>query len=133
MRLHLIDYVFWFVTPILQAGVLVSMFKRGLHRDYPYFFNYTILQVVSVPVLYVISRQSYNAYYWSYYINLALSILISFAVLQEIFHDAFRPYEALRDLSVILFRRAASFVLRRCDGLIVARMRSLQSSGWDIR
>src|SRR5208337_3637746 len=111
MRLHLIDYVFWFVTPILQAGVLVSMFKRGLHRDYPYFFNYTILQVVSVPVLYVISRQSYNAYYWSYYINLALSVLISFAVLQEIFHDAFRPYEALRDLSVILFRWSALVVL----------------------
>ena len=31
-------------------------------------------------------------------------MLISFAVLQEIFKDAFRPYEALRDLSVILFR-----------------------------
>jgi hypothetical protein len=30
--------------------------------------------------------------------------LISFAVLQEIFKNAFRPYEALRDLSVILFR-----------------------------
>ena len=40
-----------------------------------------------------------------------LSVLISFAVLQEIFKDAFRPYENLRDLSVILFRWSALVVL----------------------
>ncbi len=43
--------------------------------------------------------------------NLGLSVIISFAVLQEIFRDAFRPYEALRDLSVILFRWSALVVL----------------------
>ena len=40
--------------PLLQIGVLIAMVRRGLHRDYPYFFNYTILQVVGVPVLYFI-------------------------------------------------------------------------------
>ena len=32
-------------------------------------------------------------------------------MLQEIFKDAFKPYEALRDLSVILFRWSALVVL----------------------
>jgi hypothetical protein len=40
-------------------------------------------------------------------VNLVLSVILSFAVLQEIFKDAFRPYENLRDLSTILFRWSA--------------------------
>jgi hypothetical protein len=111
MHLRPTDYVLWIATPLLQMGVLIAMIKRGLHRDYPYFFNYTILQVVGVPVLYIILTRSYSVYFYAYYVNIALSVLISFAVLQEIFRDAFRPYEALRDLSVILFRWSALVVL----------------------
>lgn len=86
------------------------MFRRGLHHDYPFFFNYTILQVISVPALVIANHFSYKVYYYGYYVNLGLSILLSFAVLQEIFKDAFRPYEALRDLGVILFRWSALVV-----------------------
>ena len=111
MHLRLIDYVLWCAGTLMQLGVLVAMYRRGLHREYPYFFNYTVLQVLSEPILFVIQRHSYSMYYWGYYVSMALSALISFAVLQEIFHDAFRPYEALRDLSVILFRWSALVVL----------------------
>jgi hypothetical protein len=112
MHLRLLDYVLWLTSPVLQAGVLFVMFKRGIHRDYPFFFNYTILSVVSEPVLYVAHHYySYGAYYTVYYLNIALSVLFSFAVLQELFKDAFKPYEALRDLSVILFRWSALVVL----------------------
>lgn len=112
MHLRLIDYVLWFLAPTLQMGVLVAMYRRGLVRDYPYFFNYTILQVFSVPILFVIDKQlSYALYFYSYWVSVALSALISFAVLYEIFQNAFRPYEALRDLSVILFRWSALVIL----------------------
>jgi hypothetical protein len=110
MHYHLADFALWLITPLLQAGVLVAMFRRGLQKDYPYFFYYTILQVASVPVLGLVMFYSYSAYYYAYYVNLGLSVLISFAVLQEIFKDAFRPYENLRDLSVILFRWSALVV-----------------------
>src|ERR1035437_4198407 len=111
MHLRPTDYVLWFGGTLMQLGVLVAMYRRGLHRDYPYFFNYTVLQVASEPILFVIQRHSYNLYYWGYWVSIALSAVISFAVLQEIFHDASRPYEALRDLSVILFRWSALVVL----------------------
>jgi hypothetical protein len=110
MHFRTLDFALWLTTPLLQAGVLVAMFRRGLHKDYPWFFNYTILQVVSVPILAGLMLWSYTAYYYAYYGNLALSILLSFAVLQEIFKDAFRPYENLRDLSIILFRWSALVV-----------------------
>jgi len=111
MHLRPLDYVLWFASPCLQAGVLIAMLRRGLQRDYPYFFNYTVLGVVSEPLLYLISLQSYTVYYYVYWVNLGLSVIVSFAVLYEIFRDAFRPYEALRDLSVILFRWSALVVL----------------------
>lgn len=108
--LRLIDYLFWFAAPTLQLGIVLLFVKRGLHRDYPYFFNYTILQVISDPILALVHLHSYTAYYYAYYVYLGLSVLLSFAVLQEIFKDAFRPYENLRDLSVILFRWCALVV-----------------------
>lgn len=111
MHLRPMDYVLWFASPALQVGVVIAMLRRGLHRDYPFFFNYTIIGVVAEPLLYVLSLTSYTGYYYAYWVNLGLSVIISFAVLQEIFRDAFRPYEALRDLSVILFRWSALVVL----------------------
>ncbi len=111
MHLRVIDYVLWIGGTLMQIGVLVAMYRRGLHRDYPYFFNYTVLQVLTEPILFVVQKHSYATYYWLYWVSVALSALISFGVLQEVFHDAFRPYEALRDLSVILFRWSALVVL----------------------
>jgi hypothetical protein len=110
----------------MQLGVLVAMYRRGLHRDYPYFFNYTVLQVVSEPILFVVQRHSYTLYYWGYWVSIALSALVSFAVLQEIFHEAFRPYEALRDLSSILFRWSALVVLLVAVMWIIAAAQSSQ-------
>ncbi|MGB7554598.1 MAG: hypothetical protein WBM04_09495 [Candidatus Korobacteraceae bacterium] len=103
MHFSLIDYMLWLPSAFFQVGVVVSLFRRGLHREYPYFFNYTILQVLTVTFLLCVQRSPY-LYYYGYWGISAVSVLISFAVLQEIFKDAFRPYEALRDLSVILFR-----------------------------
>ena len=103
MDLSLTDYVLWLASTFFQVGVLVAMYRRGLHREYPYFFNYTILQVVSEPSC-CSCKGRHILYYYGYWVCSALCVLISFAVLQEIFKNAFRPYEALRDLSVILFR-----------------------------
>lgn len=103
MQLSLTDYVLWLASACFQVGVLVALFRRGLHKEYPFFCNYTILQVVSVIFLLFVQKSPYF-YYYGYWVSSALCVLISFAVLQEIFKEAFRPYEALRDLSVILFR-----------------------------
>jgi hypothetical protein len=103
MNFSVADYVLWLASPLFQVGVLVLLFRRGLYKDYPYFCNYTILQVLSIAFLLSVRNSPY-LYYYGYWVISAISVLISFAVLQEIFKEAFRPYEALRDLSVILFR-----------------------------
>lgn len=110
MRLHTIDYVLWFTTPALMTVLAVAMYRRRLHKNYPYFFNYVIFQVLDFLIEFPL-RNWENGYFYVYWTMRALSIAVSFAVLLEIFKDAFRPYEALRDLSVILFRWCALVVL----------------------
>jgi len=109
MRLNLLDYVFWWASPVLMSMVAAAMYRRNLHREFPVFFNYSILQVLTFAVEFPL-RNWANFYYVSW-TTTALSVSVSFAVLLEVFKDAFRPYEALRELSVILFRWCALVVL----------------------
>ena len=109
MRLHTIDYILWCVTPVLMSAIAVSMCRRRLHREFPFFFDYLVFQTLAFAVEFPL--RNWANYYYVYWTCSALSLVVTFAVFQEIFKDAFRPYEALRDLSVILFRWCALVVL----------------------
>lgn len=103
-----------------MTAIAVSMYRRRLHREFPYFFNYVVFQFVSFAVEFPLRHSPLH--YWVSWTTTALSVVVSFAVLLEIFKDAFRPYEALRDLSVILFRWCALVLL------LVAGMWAVTSS-----
>jgi hypothetical protein len=92
-----------------MTAIAVSMYRRGLHREFPYFFNYVVFQILSFAVEFPLRHSPLH--FWVSWTTTGLSAAVSFAVLLEIFRDAFRPYEALRDLSVILFRWCALVVL----------------------
>lgn len=116
MRVNTIQCVMWLASPAVQSGVIYFMLRRKLHRDYPVFFNYTLLQVLTSVFLFCVKffcpqPASDYIYYFGFWGTTMLSSLMAFGVLYEIFKDAFRPFEALRDLSSILFRWAALVVL----------------------
>src|SRR5215813_15298505 len=83
MHLTLFDYVLWYLTPILQLGILLAMRRRKLHSLYPQFFAYTILQALSVLVLALFLFRSYSPYYYSYFVSLGLCAILSLAVIYE--------------------------------------------------
>ena len=109
MRLHAIDYILWCATPVMMSIIAAAMYRRRLYKEFPYFFNYVIFMILSFLVEF--SLRNWVNIFYVYWTIQALSIVVSFAVLLEIFKDAFRPYEALRDLSIILFRWCALVVL----------------------
>ena len=109
MRVTVLDYVLWCLTPIFMSVTAVFLCRRRLQKEFPYFFNYVIFQILSFLVEFPL--RNWPNYYYVYWMVQALSVVVSFAVLLEIFRSAFRPYEALRDLSVILFRWCALVVL----------------------
>lgn len=109
MRLQTIDYILWWATPVIMTAIAVCMYRRRLHRAYPFFFNYVIFAVASFAIEFSLYKTA--NFFYIYWTLSALSIVVGFAVLLEVFKDAFRPYEALRDLSIILFRWCALVVL----------------------
>ncbi len=111
MQQFTLQNLLWFSAQILQLGVLVCMYRRRIHEYYPAFFYYIIVQVLSDPFLTLAKPRWPFTYYFGYWSIASLSVVLSFYVLQEVFRDAFRPFEALRDLSTILFRWAALVLL----------------------
>src|SRR5712672_3298449 len=107
MSQEAVKYALWLAAPILQLGILLSMDRKKLRVDFPHFFNYTILQIVSVVVLFAIYHYgSKYTYFYAYWTSSALGIGLGFAVIYEIFAYSLRPYAGLRDLGSMLFRWA---------------------------
>ena len=103
MHLRLFDYVLWLAAPVILAGVVVAMYKRRLHRAYPYFFVYALFQVVQAPLLLVLYMRSYKVYYYAYYATVAVSVVVSVAVFWDIFKNALGLYEHLGKLANTVF------------------------------
>jgi hypothetical protein len=112
MHLHWTEYALWFLGTALQVAVAFFMHKKGYRREYPFFFSYVIFQAISVSALFAIwVTAGYTTYYYAYWTSSAVGVLLSFMVMYEIFTDAFRPYEALRDLGAMLFRWSGLILL----------------------
>jgi len=117
--------VLWFGAQLIQLAVLVCMYRRRVQHHYPAFFYYIVVQVLSDPFLTLAQNRWPFAYYYGYWVTECASVALSFFVLEEVFRDAFRPFEALRDLSAILFRWAALVLL------LVAGMAAVTTSTKD--
>ena len=84
MHLHGLDYVLRFAAPVLQIGVLLAMYRRGLLHHYPWFAAYQATQVLSTALLFGVWHFSGTAYYYSYYVNVLVALLTSVAALFEV-------------------------------------------------
>jgi hypothetical protein len=129
MHYHLSDFALWLVTPILQAAVLVAMFRRNFQHSYRYFLAYTVLQVAAVPILAVVMFYSYSAYYYAYYVNLGLSILVSFAVVWEILKTVFRWNQGRRRWGAIPLLCAAVLLVAAIE-MILNSQASRRDAGY---
>jgi hypothetical protein len=112
MALVLLKYGLWVGGWALSLAVVVTMVRRKLRPEFPFFFSYAAFQVVSVPVQFALyQRGVYTDYFYAYWVSSALGIGLGLTVLFEIFQHAFRPYAALRGLGSMIFRWAALVLL----------------------
>jgi hypothetical protein len=111
MHLHALDYVLWVITPCLQIAVLAVLRARGLERKFRFFYWYTVFQVASDIYLLAAQGLSYRLYFYSYWIGAALSVLFTFALIDELFRLAFRDLNAIRNLGSYVFRWGMGILL----------------------
>jgi hypothetical protein len=115
MTLSLTDYILWLTCLPIQLGVVLALFRRGLHKEYPYFYSYMILSVLGTVVLWCVVNSPF--YFYAYWVIRVIGAAVSFAVLYEVFQHIFRLCGALRGFSIMLFRSLA-LVLVLISGML---------------
>ena len=125
-KVRILYYALWIAHPLLQVGIAAVMFRRQLHRKFKFFFAYVVTQILTFAVIFpAILRQDYSVYFYLYWFSNAISVVLGFKIIHEIFLDVFRSFHTLRDLGTVLFKWAGLVML------LVAGVVSVSSSSSD--
>jgi hypothetical protein len=112
---HLVYNALWFAHPALQASLVGIMLWRKLHRTFPVFFGYVAFQILVFALIFPLrgapGARFYTAFFYVYWATTAISVILGFRVIHEVFLDVFRPYHTLRDLGSVLFKWAGLVML----------------------
>ncbi len=105
-------FCLWGVQPILQSVVAAIFWRRKLHRQFPAFFLFLLVQVANFSVLFPLWLTGHrNLYFGPFWLGEAVNAVLGFKVIHEIFLDVFRPYHTLKDLGTLLFKWAGVVML----------------------
>jgi hypothetical protein len=114
---YLLDKANLILTLTLQSVILVVMYRRRLQQEFRWFFGYTGFVLSSSLVLLPLewwqgrSPAMYAVFFFSYWVQEALSIALGFAVIYEVVRKVLEPYEVFRRYGPPLFRWAAAALL----------------------
>ncbi|MBS1853419.1 MAG: hypothetical protein JST79_21180 [Acidobacteria bacterium] len=107
-------YYLWLAPHALQIALLVVMLGRGMRRQFPMFLLYTAFEVVQFSLLFTLYQlhiQFDGAYARMYFVGLAISTALRFAVIREIFNQLFKSYAVLQKPASALFRGTSLVLL----------------------
>jgi len=107
------------------------MIRRGLLRQFKFFFGYLITQLLTFSIVfpaYIHSSASSFTFY-SYWVCNAMSVTFGFLVIHEVFVDVFRLFHTLRDLGTVLFKWAG-LVMLLVAGVVAVSTNSSEVAPW---
>jgi hypothetical protein len=123
-NVHLAYTALWVAHPLLQGTLAAIILWRKLYRTFPFFFAYVVFQIIAFAVTFPFrDLRFYAILFVSYWVTTAVSVVLGFLVIREIFLDVFRPYHTLRDLGSVLFKWAG-LVMLMVAGVVGASARS---------
>jgi hypothetical protein len=95
----------WCAQPVVQAAVALALWRRKLHKQFPVFFAYVLAQIGIFALTFPLrSADNYEWFFYAYWAGAALTAMLSFRVIHEVFIDVFRSYSNLKDLGTVLFK-----------------------------
>ena len=83
---------------VLLAFLASSMWRLGLHRQFPAFFSYTVFEAAGSGLIYAIYLSPSvpnTTYWWSYLAFLVVEVIVKFIVIGEVFTNLLRSYPSL--------------------------------------
>jgi hypothetical protein len=109
---HTVALYLWCAQPILQSVVAVILWHRKMHKQFPVFFLFLLVQVANFAVIFPLCLVGdYKMYFVFFWLGEAANAVLGFKVIHEIFLDVFRPYHTLKDLGTLLFKWAGVVML----------------------
>ncbi|HKN71283.1 MAG TPA: hypothetical protein VJX30_09640 [Terriglobales bacterium] len=109
---HSIVLSLWCAQPILQSVVVAILWRRKLHKQFPVFFLFLLVQVANFAIMFPLWLTGIDTmYFWLFWLGEAVNAVLGFKVIHEIFLDVFRPYHTLKDLGTLLFKWAGVVML----------------------
>src|ERR1700685_1545303 len=94
----LLWHYLWLAPDVLQVGLAVFVFRRGLHKLFPAFFTYLIYEALETFVLYaldVLPSVSAQVYWRVFWAGLIVGGLIKFAVIGELLRRLLQSWPVL--------------------------------------
>ncbi len=123
-------YSLWIAHPPLQLGIGIFMLRRGLLRQFKFFFGYILTQLASFIIVFpAFVWRSYSAAFYLYWCTSAISVAFGFLVIYEVFVDVFRSFHTLRDLGTVLFKWAG-LVMLLVAGVVSVSANSTDMAPW---
>ena len=96
----------WIAPHALQFIIAIVMVRRGLWREFPLFFSYTLFTVVEQGTLFILDHRAAvtpEQYWCDRWVFLSIEVPLRFAIVFEIFSNVFRDYPGLSGLRALYF------------------------------
>jgi hypothetical protein len=128
-KLKFLYFALWFAHPALEVGIGIFMYRRGIIRQFKFFFGYILTQLVTFAVVFPLYWRSSYALFYLYWACMTVSVTFGFLVIHEVFLDVFKPFHTLRDLGTVLFKWAG-LVMLLVAGVVSVSTNSSQFAPW---
>jgi len=120
-----IELALWISQPVLQTALAGVLYRRKLHKEFPAFFAYVVVQVIVFSVRFPIYLNNNGpAYFYAFWAGVVLNVVLAFKIIHEIFIDVLRPYPALKDFGTALYKWAGIVMVLGSTVMIFAGPRS---------
>jgi hypothetical protein len=104
----------WIAPHTLLVAVPVIMVVRRLHKNFPFFFVYSLYETLGFLLrfaVYLRGSHSNSLYRYVFALTLAGSVALRFGIIQEIFNNVFRDYPRLEGIAARLMRWVTGVLL----------------------
>jgi hypothetical protein len=104
----------WLAPRGIQIVIAIVMVRRGLIREFPVFFAYTLFNIAEEGTLFALDHTSWvtpEQYWGTRWVGLALEVPLRLGAIFEIISSVFQDYPGLKQLTRILFRGATVVLL----------------------
>jgi hypothetical protein len=104
----LLWHYLWFGPCLFLLLLAVVIYRRSLHKEFPFFLAFVVFQGVTVLALYVLDQtlpRSWAVFYWhADFVRSLLEVVLKFALIGEIFSTLLKPFPALSKLGTLMIR-----------------------------